>query len=68
MNNLQYWLALNSLPDIGPVVARNLLSAFGSPHNIFNMTIAELRQVFLLMAGMILKEKVKRQRTTMSEY
>jgi DNA processing protein len=45
MNNLQYWLALNSLPDIGPVVARNLLSAFGSPDNIFNMTIAELRQV-----------------------
>ncbi len=45
MDDLQYWLALNSLTDIGPVVARNLLSAFGSPDNIFNMTTAELRQV-----------------------
>lgn len=45
MTDLQYWLALNSLTDIGPVVARNLLSAFGSPDNIFNMTTDELRQV-----------------------
>lgn len=45
MNDLLYWLALNSLPDIGPVVARNLLSACGSPRNVFEMTGKELRKI-----------------------
>ena len=45
MSDLQYWLALNSLPDIGPVVARRLLSAFGSPENIFQMPVEDLRRV-----------------------
>ncbi|KPJ98594.1 MAG: hypothetical protein AMK71_11175, partial [Nitrospira bacterium SG8_35_4] len=42
---MQYWLALNSIPDIGPVVVRKLLSAFGTPKNIFQMSIDELIQV-----------------------
>lgn len=45
MSDIQYWLALNSLPDIGPVVARRLLSAFGNPENIFSMPAEELRKV-----------------------
>jgi len=45
MSDLQYWLALNSIPDIGPVVVRKLLSAFGTPKNIFQMSIDELIQV-----------------------
>jgi DNA processing protein len=45
MSDLQYWLALDSIPDIGPVVARKLLSAFGTPENIFQMSIDELIQV-----------------------
>lgn len=45
MSDLRYWLALNHLPDIGPVLARRLLSAFGNPENIFNMPVDELKGV-----------------------
>ncbi|UCD35260.1 MAG: DNA-processing protein DprA [Nitrospiraceae bacterium] len=45
MSDLRYWLALNSLPDIGPVFARRLLSAFGSPETVFQMPVEELKKV-----------------------
>jgi len=45
MSDLQYWLALNSIPDVGPVLGRKLLSAFGTPENIFQLSIHELIQV-----------------------
>ena len=45
MSDLQYWIALNILPDIGPVLSRRLLSAFGSPENVFRMSLRELRQI-----------------------
>ncbi len=45
MSDLQYWIALNILPDIGPVLSRRLLSAFGSPGNIFRMSLKELRHI-----------------------
>ncbi|HBH60243.1 MAG TPA: DNA-protecting protein DprA [Nitrospiraceae bacterium] len=45
MSDLIYWLALNSLPDIGPVNARRLVSAFGSPEKIFQMPADELQKV-----------------------
>lgn len=45
MSDLRYWLALNFLPDIGPVIARRLISIFGSPENIFRASINELRRV-----------------------
>lgn len=45
MSDLQYWLALNSIPDIGPVAARKLLSAIGTPEKIFQMSMRELIQV-----------------------
>ncbi len=45
MSDLSYWLALNLLPDIGPVLARKLISAFGNPENIFHMSVSDLRQV-----------------------
>ncbi len=45
MNDLRYWLALNLLPDIGPVLARRLLSVFGNAENIFQIPVNELRKV-----------------------
>ncbi len=43
--SLEYWLALNFLPDVGPVLARRLLSVFGSPENIFQTSINELKKI-----------------------
>jgi DNA processing protein len=45
MSDLKYWLALNLIPEVGPVSAGRLLSAFGSPENIFHMSVNELKQV-----------------------
>lgn len=45
MTDIRYWIALNFVPDIGPVLAGRLLSAFGSPENIFRTPASELRQV-----------------------
>ncbi len=45
MSDLHYWLALNFIPKIGPVYARKLLSVFGSPENIFQMSSGELRSI-----------------------
>ncbi len=45
MSDLRYYLALNHLPDIGPVLARRLLSAFGNPENIFGMPVDELKRI-----------------------
>lgn len=45
MSDLRYWIALNLLPDIGPVLSRRLISAFGEPENIFNMDMHELMRV-----------------------
>jgi DNA processing protein len=42
MSDLRYWIALNSLPEVGPVLARRLLSAFGTPDTIFQMPLREL--------------------------
>jgi DNA processing protein len=45
MSDLKYWLALNFIPDVGPVLSGRLLSAFGSPENILQMSVKELKQV-----------------------
>ena len=45
MSDLRYWIALNYLPDIGPVLVRRLLAAFGSPENIFAMPVNELKSI-----------------------
>ena len=45
MSDLRYWIALNFLPDIGPVTARRLLSAFMEPENIFRASFSELKNV-----------------------
>lgn len=45
MSDLQYWLALHFLTDVGPVSARNLLAAFGRPEDIFHAPMNELVRV-----------------------
>lgn len=45
MSDLRYWIALNFVPDIGPVLGGRLLMEFGTPENIFAATVQELRQV-----------------------
>ncbi len=45
MSDLKYWLALNFLPEIGPVLARKLLSVFGNPENIFQLSINKLKKI-----------------------
>lgn len=44
MSDLRYWLALNSLPNIGPVLSRKLISTFGNPENIFQASLHELKK------------------------
>jgi len=45
MTDLKYWIALNMLSDIGPVLARRLLTAFGSPENIFQASLRKLKTI-----------------------
>jgi DNA processing protein len=35
MVDLKYWIALSMVPEVGPVGARKLLAAFGTPEDIF---------------------------------
>lgn len=42
MTDLKYWIALSRLTDIGPLSARKLLSAFGTPERIFDAHIEDL--------------------------
>ena len=38
-----YWIWLNELDGIGPVLSKRLLKAFGSPENIYRSSIKELQ-------------------------
>ncbi len=43
--DLKYWLALSSIPDVGPYTIRKLLSVFKTPENIFKATEQDLFKV-----------------------
>lgn len=45
MADIRYWIALSMLSDIGPLSARKLLSAFGTPEKIFNARLDELLEI-----------------------
>lgn len=45
MSYKEYWIALSLLPDIGPVRAKRLLTAFGSPEKIFEARPDDLLSV-----------------------
>jgi len=42
MSDLRYWIALSMLPEVGPVGAGKLLSAFGTPEKIFDAGVNDL--------------------------
>jgi DNA processing protein len=45
MSDLRYWIALSMLPEVGPVGAGKLLSAFGTPEKIFDARVKDLLAV-----------------------
>ncbi len=45
MSEIQYWIALSMLQDIGPVRAKRLLSVFKTPERIFNAKKDDLCEV-----------------------
>lgn len=45
MSDIRYWIGLSLVPEVGPVISRKLLSAFGSPENIFQAGMSELEAV-----------------------
>ncbi|MBC8414535.1 MAG: DNA-protecting protein DprA [Nitrospira sp.] len=45
MSDLRYMLALNFLPELGPVLISRLLAAFGTPEGVFNASYTELTRV-----------------------
>lgn len=45
MSGDRCWIALSLVPDIGPVLARKLISAFGDPENVFNSGMGDLLSV-----------------------
>ncbi len=45
MSNLKDWLSLSLLPEIGVILGRRLLSAFGSHENIFLASYTDLMRV-----------------------
>lgn len=45
MADIRYWIALSMLSDVGPVSARKLLSAFGTPEKIFDAGLGDLLEI-----------------------
>ncbi len=45
MSSAADWIALSLVPDVGPVMAKKLLTAFGSPENIFAAGQSDLHEI-----------------------
>ncbi len=45
IDDLKYWLALTLIKDIGPVTAKRLLSALGTPKRVFDSSANELKNI-----------------------
>jgi DNA processing protein len=50
-SSLYYWLALNRLPGVGPVIYRRLLDRFGTPERVFQADLKSFEGVEGLRAG-----------------
>lgn len=42
MSDLKYWIALNDVPDVGPITAKKLLALYKKPEKIFSASYKEL--------------------------
>jgi DNA processing protein len=45
MTDIRHWVGLSLVPEIGPVMSRKLVSAVGSPENIFRAGLQDLMAV-----------------------
>ncbi len=45
MTEARYWIGLSLVPDVGPVISKKLLAAFGSPEYIFEAGLKDLLSV-----------------------
>lgn len=45
IDDLKYWLALTLIKDIGPVTAKRLLSALGTPKRVFDSSANDLKDI-----------------------
>lgn len=45
IDDLKYWLALTRIKDIGPVTAKRLLSALGTPQRVFDSSANDLKNI-----------------------
>jgi DNA processing protein len=45
MADIRYWIALSMLSDIGPMSAKKLLAAFGTPEKIFDARVDDLLEI-----------------------
>ena len=45
MSDIRYWIGLSLVPDIGPVMARKLITSMGSPENVFKAGAGDLLSI-----------------------
>lgn len=45
MTDIQYWIGLSYVPDVGPLLSKRLLASFGSPEEIFRANVNDLLSV-----------------------
>lgn len=45
MTDIQYWIGLSYVPEVGPLLSKRLLASFGSPKDIFRADLNDLLSV-----------------------
>jgi DNA processing protein len=45
MSDIRYWIGLSLVPDVGPVMARKLITSMGSPENVFKAGARDLLSI-----------------------
>src|SRR6266498_5550475 len=45
MSDLEFWIALSMVPEVGNITLKKLIAAFGSPRAVFNAPLEELSSI-----------------------